>query len=195
MRFARSDNSPVTFLGDIEFRTETNSVDEFVRCPQAAVLAESERSDARLGGVAEGSTIYEPLEFRAPATPLIRLPPRSLPIDSVQVLQRWEGIVTETGGDSFCAELKDLSEPDYPLELVELPIAEIHVDDRPLIRTGACFYWSIGIKTGQRGVITRVSEIRFQRLPKWTRRRIAAAKKEAEKAFGSFWLAESSSAE
>lgn len=195
MRFARSDNSPVTFLGDIEFRTETNSVDEFVRCPQAAVLAESERSDARLGGVAEGSTIYEPLEFRAPATPLIRLPPRSLPIDSVQVLQRWEGIVTETGGDSFCAELKDLSEPDYPLELVELPIAEIHVDDRPLIRTGACFYWSIGIKTSQRGVITRVSEIRFQRLPKWTRRRIAAAKKEAEKAFGSFWLAESSSAE
>jgi len=190
-----SANAAVAFLEDIDQRTGFSTVDEFVRCPQPAESQQTVRSENRVRQSEGSSTINEPQEYLPPETPLLRLPPRSLPRANVQVLQRWEGIVTETDTDSFWAELKDLSEPDFPLELVELPIAEIHPDDQPLIRSGACFYWSIGIKTSDRGVITRVSEIRFQRLPVWTRRSIAAAKKEAEKAFGSFWLAETCSAD
>lgn len=195
MQNLKSDDAAVAFIGDIDPRTECSTVREFVRCPQPTVSGTSERSEDRPSPSAGSSTITEPQEFQTPETALIRLPPRSLPLANVQVLQRWEGIVTEVEGDSFWAELKDLSEPDYPLELVELPVSQIHSDDRRLIQSGACFYWSIGIKTSDRGVITRVSEIRFQRLPVWTRRSIAAAKKEAEKAFGSFWLAEPCSAE
>lgn len=195
MRSAKSTNFPFAFPGNIELPTETNNVDEFVRCSQAFVLRESTCSECCPRRVSEGSTAYEPQELGIPATPLIRLPQRILPSANVQVLQRWEGIVTETGDNSLWAELKNHSEPDYSLEMVELPREEIHVDDRPLIRSGACFYLCMGIKTSHRGVITRVSEIRFQRLPKWTQRKIAAEKQEAEKAFGNFWLAESSPAE
>lgn len=195
MQKFNSDAVGLAFLDEQDPKTEYSPAREFIRRTQSVASPTPDCTESPFVATDRPVTASLFEEHQQPKTPLVRLPPRSLPMSNVQVLQRWEGIVTECDTISFSAELKDLSEPDYPLELVELPISEIHPDDRPLIQSGACFYWSIGIKTSDRGVITRVSEIRFQRLPVWTRRSIAAAKKEAEKAFGSFWLAEPCSAE
>ncbi len=187
--------SGIAFIDEFDGKTEISSDNEFIRRPQAVESASMTDSGSVDGGTDRPATHSERQKHHSPQTPLVRLPPRSLPTASVQVLQRWEGIVTDVDSDSFWAELKDLAETDYPLELIEMPVAEVHSDDRRLITPGACFYWSIGIRTNDRQVITRVSEIRFQRLPAWTIRSIAAAKREAETKFGSFWAAEHCSAQ
>jgi len=195
IRSPKSNDTSVPLIENRGTPTEWNHLLEFVRFSHTAENVTSVLSVDQRQQLIGSTTMRGDRKYPLSEILLMHLHPQSLPRVNVQVLQRWEGIVTETDTDSFWAELKVPSEPDYPLELVELPTAEIHPDDQPLIRSGACFYWSIGIKTSDRGVITRVSEIRFQRLPVWTRRSIAAAKKEAEKAFGSFWLAETCSAD
>ncbi|MGA1826417.1 MAG: hypothetical protein ACMUIP_17320 [bacterium] len=99
--------------------------------------------------------------------------------DSFISLQKWEGIVLKRMKESFLARLIDLTN-DGPDEEAELPIAEISAEDLSLIEPGAIFYWNIGYLDKWSGQRTRASVIRFRRLPKWTRKEIDAAKREAE---------------
>lgn len=117
------------------------------------------------------------------APPLIRLPAGTLPNERVRVLQQWEGVVTDTTDDSFFAELQDLGRSFVPLEIVEIPIEEVPKDDRPLLVEGAVFYWSIGYETSPGGQLKRMSEIRMRRTPRWTRRTLQLAKRQAEELF------------
>jgi len=117
------------------------------------------------------------------APPLIRLPPGTLPKERLRVLQQWEGVVTDVTKDSFFAEIQDLSDSSMPLELVEIPIAEISEDDRSLLGEGAVFYWCIGYETSQGGQLRRMSEIRMRRRPRWTRRTLQQASRRAEELF------------
>jgi hypothetical protein len=114
------------------------------------------------------------------ASPLIRLPPGSLPLESVRVLQQWEGVVTEVADDSFFADLQDLNDSAEPIEVVELPFEEVPKDDRPLLQEGAVFYWSIGYETTAGGTLRRMSEIRLRRTPRWTKRAHRQAEQRAE---------------
>jgi len=95
-----------------------------------------------------------------------------------QELQKWEGIVLQVLKDSMVARLIDLSEKESEGE-AEFAFDEIHLDDLPLVKLGAIFYWSIGYldKVGQR---IRASIIRFRRLPKWRSEELEAARKDAE---------------
>jgi len=99
--------------------------------------------------------------------------------DSFISLQKWEGIVLKRIKESFLARLIDLTN-DGPDEEAELPIAEISKEDLDLIEPGAIFYWNIGYLDKWSGQRTRASVIRFRRLPKWTRKEIEAATREAE---------------
>jgi hypothetical protein len=95
-------------------------------------------------------------------------------------LQEWEGIVTEVRNDAFLARLIDLTHRGADEE-AEFPNDEVSEEDKPLVRPGAIFYWHIGYHTSYSGQRTRVSVIRFRRLPAWTQREIDAAKQEAER--------------
>lgn len=100
--------------------------------------------------------------------------------DSFEMLQKWEGVVTSIGTDSFVARLKDLSSYSEEDEEAEFPIEEISQADIALLARGAVFYWCIGYWDTVNGQRRRASEIRFRRLPTWSKRQLAKARKEAE---------------
>ena len=115
----------------------------------------------------------------------VRVPVFPVNVRSIQnalvPLQEWEGYVTAIGEDGFTAELVDLTngeknpsiETDFSLEDVSEP-------DRELLREGAVFRWTIGYQTTSAGSKSRVSQIVFRRLPRWTKKEIDAADREAE---------------
>lgn len=100
--------------------------------------------------------------------------------DSYVLLQKWQGVVKSIEGDSFLAELTDLSN-DGPEEEVDFPIDDIPNADKELVAPGAVFYWCIGYLDTLNGQRVRASEIRFRRIPAWTKREVERAKLEAEK--------------
>jgi hypothetical protein len=95
-------------------------------------------------------------------------------------LQKWQGIVIDVMDDAFLARLIDLTQKGTDEE-AEFSFDEISEEDKPLIRSGAIFYWNIGYHTSYSGQRTRTSLLRFRRLPAWTQREIDAAKREAER--------------
>ena len=131
------------------------------------------------------SDVGETSRVRMPrlVSPLIRLPAGTLPKKRVQVLKQWEGVVTDVTSDSFFADLQDLGDSSLPLEVVEIPIAEVSEDDRPLLSEGAIFYWSLGYETSPGGQLRRMSEIRLRRTPRWTKRTLENVKQRAEELF------------
>ena len=108
--------------------------------------------------------------------------PKSKKIKEVfNVLQFWEGWVTNVKNESFIATIKDNTNLTHPLEEVDILINEVPEPDRDLIEEGAVFYWHIGyrdnLKTGNR---ERVSSIRFRRMPRWSKKDFNKAEKFAE---------------
>jgi len=101
--------------------------------------------------------IVQPVANRGPATPQSRF----------RSLQSWEGRVIEVCKDSFVAVLEDLTMPGTE-EQVELDLGDVSPDDGPLVVPGAVFYWSIGYREDPSGARSRSSELRFQRLPRWS---------------------------
>jgi len=115
------------------------------------------------------------------SAPIIRLPIRDPSTqDQIISLQKWEGYVTKISKDSILVRLIDLTEG-RPEEEAEIPLEEISEEDKDLIREGAVFYWNIGYKDSKSGQRTRVSIIRFQRLPKWRKKEKDVAEQEAER--------------
>ena len=163
--------------------TNSQSPDSFIRRPGTVPRVGTETHGSAYRTLDQ--TTCGKLDFTV-QSPLVRLPPGSLPTLRVTVLQQWEGVVTEVGDETFFAELDDLTDSSRPIEIVELSLDEIAVEDRPLVKNGACFYWSIGYETSPGGTIRRVSEIRLKRVPKWSRRSIEALEREAESLFELF---------
>lgn len=97
---------------------------------------------------------------------------------TIDALQEFEGTVLELTADSIVARLMDRTNPGLEEE-AEIPLAEVRFEERELVRPGAVFRWTIGDQQGTDGRRTRVSTIRFQRLPSWTCREVGEAKKAA----------------
>ena len=102
------------------------------------------------------------------------------------MLQQWEGVVTRVEGDGFEAELHDLTDSSNPPEFAELPLAEISEADKPLLMPGCVFYWIIGYETRSGGQITRVSEIRVRRMPRWSKKSLETVKEKGRELFKRF---------
>lgn len=107
--------------------------------------------------------------------PKVGVQPRRVK-SSLQALQEWEGYVTDLGATSFFARLKDLtSQSDLPEEEGEFPLDDVADGDRPLLKPGAVFRWTIGYEKSRSGTKRRISQLVFRRLPAWTKSDIAAA--------------------
>jgi hypothetical protein len=105
----------------------------------------------------------------------------SEPTATLQPIQSWEGVVLKVTDDTFIVRLVDLN-GDRAEEEMELEKQELSDFDLELLETGAIFYWTIGYRLKlPRGARERVSQIRFRRLPAWSRREIAAAEDRAER--------------
>jgi len=104
-----------------------------------------------------------------------------IPSEQFDVLQEWEGLVSEIVEETFVARLTDITNRDSPEEEADFLIEELSRGDLKLLRPGAVFRWIIGYEMKQNGTKRRVSQIVFRRLPQWTEKEIAEADQEAEK--------------
>jgi hypothetical protein len=111
-------------------------------------------------------------------SPIIKFPPISHRRSHMVSLQKWQGYVLRVTDNFLYVRLVDLNRVGIDEE-TEIPIEEISGDDKELIKPGAIFYWNIGYLDSYGGQRSRVSVIRFQRLPSWSREEIDAAKREA----------------
>ena len=124
-----------------------------------------------------------PGDKAAEVAPLIRLTRKQAPTRRFEILQQWEGVVNEITDESIWAELRDLTRQSLAIEVVELLLEEIPRADRPLLKIGGVFYWSIGYETSPGGQIRRVSEIRVRRTPQWSRHSVDSVRAKAKDLF------------
>ncbi|MBI4337171.1 MAG: hypothetical protein HY683_05000 [Chloroflexi bacterium] len=92
--------------------------------------------------------------------------PRVEVAESFNAIQKWIGYVTEVREETFKARITTLV-GEGRIQDVEIYAEEVDQDDRPLIKQGAAFYWSIGYLDRPSGR-HRSSILRFRRLPVWT---------------------------
>ncbi|HYE35377.1 hypothetical protein [Methylocaldum sp.] len=136
-----------------------------------------------------GSRVYgNTVEATASASPLLEdespfilTPPerQSPSIHRFVKEQEFEGTVVAVNEDegTFTARLVDLTN-NCPDEEGEFFLAELNGDEY-LVVPGALFTWTIGLQW-RNTTMQRVSDIRFRRLPGFTREAIAKSEAEAE---------------
>lgn len=139
--------------------TAAESRPDQARVPADSSAAQTVRdADAWLAKIDAENYVVEPRKVAFTSGPQARF----------RLLQSWEGRVVEVFDEGFVAHLVDLTTPGIEEE-VEIEFEEISPDDESLVVPGAVFYWSIGYLRSPSGSRTRASEIRFRRLPRWTR--------------------------
>lgn len=116
---------------------------------------------------------------RNPAPAVVMLPVRAAPGQKFIPLSRREGVVLEVRQDEFDARLVDLDGDESDLDAT-FAIEELSPVDVPLLRPGAVFYWTIGYLDNQVRRRTRVSDLRFRRLPYVEARGLMDAEAEAD---------------
>lgn len=101
-----------------------------------------------------------------------------------QVLQVFDGTVLAVLTDCIRVRLEDLTS-DNPDEIADLYWTAIPKEDMAMVMPGAMFRWEIG-KTVEDNVETCFSEIKFMRLPPWTKKELVRAQKKARKMWKHF---------
>ncbi|MBC8986688.1 hypothetical protein H9X96_12965 [Pedobacter sp. N36a] len=87
--------------------------------------------------------------------------------------QRWLGTIIELNENGFIAKLEDLNSGGT-FEYADFFNTEVSKDDKPLVKYGGVFYWSLGY-ANDKGSVKKESIIRFQRLPEWSIEEIDSA--------------------
>lgn len=110
------------------------------------------------------------------------LRPHQAPRNTFEARQLWEGIVEEVRPrtSELVVTLRALSDHTSPPERGVLSLEEVPDSDRGLVAPGAIFYWSIGYERTVSGQKRSVSEVRFRRLPSWTKSELRQIRGEAE---------------
>jgi hypothetical protein len=109
--------------------------------------------------------------------PSIRQLPIALPLKaSFDLLQQWECTVLDIRPDEFIAIARDRTDPKRPDEEIIFNHEDVNDYDLTLLKPGAVFYWNIGYRISDWGQKTKGSELRFRRLPAWSKREIDAVK-------------------
>lgn len=106
-----------------------------------------------------------------------------------ELLQKWDGTVQKVSGEEITVVLRDLSDLGAASEEVEISSPEITTisidsipdEDHHLVKPGAIFIWTILYRTSKNGQKSLVSDIRFRRLPVWTKSEIKKAESLASK--------------
>jgi hypothetical protein len=106
------------------------------------------------------------------------------------ISHHWECTVVNVGEASFTATLRSLRDPDDSEKEAEIPIEEVTPDDLELLHPGAVFYWTIGYDISSSGTRRRASQIKFRRLPAWTKKDIERVQHRADELFALFGKAD-----
>ncbi len=93
--------------------------------------------------------------------------------------QQWECVVVGRDDETIHCELHDLSDPDNESEYGEVFLTEFSEYDRPRLKEGAVFYWSVGRLREEHGQIRKFSELRLRPTPRISQ---AAQRRIAERA-------------
>lgn len=96
------------------------------------------------------------------------------------VIQVWEGTVLSVDFTKsvMTVKLKDRGDL-IPEHTAEIDLQWVVDQDRDLVVPGSVFYWTM-YKETKRGSISNSQEIRFRRLPNWTRSQLLLMQQEAE---------------
>ena len=119
-------------------------------------------------------------------TRLIRPAIERRPTQRQIISHHWECTVVNVGDDSFTATLRSLRDPSDSEKEAEIPIEAVTPDDLELLQPGAIFYWTIGYDISPSGTRRRSSELRFRRLPAWTKKDIERVRNRASELFALF---------
>ena len=117
----------------------------------------------------------------------VRLPPREAIFfrtdeePKTVPIQLWEGKVldvnTKSGTMDVYLSAKIGNSPDHT---AEINLEWVHAQDSDLVRPGAIFYLTL-YKETKRGSISNSEELRFRRLPSWSKSQIERVKLEASR--------------
>jgi len=102
------------------------------------------------------------------------------------VFHHWECTVVSVGETSFAATLRSLRDPIDIDKEAEIPNDDIMPDDLELLQPGAVFYWTIGYDVSPGGTRKRSSQVKFRRLPAWTKKDIERVRAQASELFEMF---------
>lgn len=100
---------------------------------------------------------------------------------SSQILSKWEGVVSRVSGDIFMGKLRDLTTDEGFINEAEFSVDDLQEDDKELLEIGAVFYWYVGYMTTSGGTRTKISLLKFQRLPKWQKSKIERIEEDAKR--------------
>ncbi|NEX17828.1 MAG: hypothetical protein C1943_14715 [Halochromatium sp.] len=140
---------------------------------EADLDRESRRQTTDFSALKQNSQASDQTVLVSPQT---KLRPRS----SFLPLQEWEGHVIDISERGFTARLVDMTrEERVASEEADFDFDDVADPDRSLLREGAVFRWTIGYETAPGGSKKRVSQLVFRRLPKWTKKEIAQADRNA----------------
>jgi hypothetical protein len=94
------------------------------------------------------------------------------------VIQVWEGVVLSVDDGAMVVKLTDRGGA-LPAHQAEISLEWVVDQDKDLVQPGAVFYWTL-FKETRRGSIRNAEEIRFRRLPSWSKMQIAKVAQEAQ---------------
>lgn len=116
---------------------------------------------------ANGVSTTPPQEINVPNMTPLSAPKEDFGRTSLKPVYEWEGVVEDINGTGFRARLTPLVQNGDPTgtEFTEFDFDDLETEaDRPLVREGAVFYWTLGREQNAAGSVKNVSLVRFRRL-------------------------------
>jgi len=96
------------------------------------------------------------------------------------VIQIWEGNVLSVDKDAGAMDVKLSAKiGNAPDHSAEISLQWVASQDADLVKPGAIFYWTL-YKETKRGTIRNSQELRFRRLPSWSKIQLARIKSDAK---------------
>ncbi|MBU1170506.1 MAG: hypothetical protein KKD44_13165 [Proteobacteria bacterium] len=153
----------------------TSPIPDLYEVPERIESEQNSDSSTRL--IVNKENITEAIQATTKHIPKINVAlPFSKPLPGkFQLLQLWEGRITQINNEDFSAIIVDKTHPEFNDELVTIDIEEITPAELSLLQIGAVFYWSIGYADYPGRGRSRESKIRFRRLPGWTKKELNRA--------------------
>ena len=129
---------------------------------------------------------YEIAKRQIPDSPLFDvLPPPSVfapsPGEIVRssLIQTWEGTVVRVNEENHAMEVRlNAKIGQVPEHAGEIDLQWVSEQDKDLVQPGAVFYLTL-FRRVKRGGIENNQELRFRRLPSWTKRQMAQVEQDA----------------
>lgn len=90
----------------------------------------------------------------------------------------WEGVVLSINNNEMHVRLSD-RQGILPDHFADVGLDFVHDQDIGLVKPGAVFYWTL-YRAQKKGTISATQEIRFRRLPNWTKAQINSIYEDAD---------------